>query len=68
MPLMILGLILLAGILVYAVYNYSRSSDDSMVSGARRDRENRRKAYEEPDDPEQKILSFPTDNVEVAKR
>ena len=72
MPLMLLGLILLLGILAYALYNYRRGSDDSMVSNARRERERSRNQSqsfrEEPEQPEQKVLYFPTDNVEVEKR
>ena len=65
---MLLGLILLFGILIYAIYTYRRGPDDSMVSDARKKREQAARQQEDPEQPEQKVLYFPTDNVEVEKR
>ena len=68
MPLILLGLIVLIGILLYAVYNYRRGSGDEMISDARRERERRSREASGPEEPEQRVLFFPTDNVEVEKR
>ena len=59
MQLIVIGLFVLIGLLIYAIYYYRHSGDES------RERRRRTESHEKDDDG--KVLYFPTDNVEHEK-
>lgn len=64
MPLILIGLIVLIGLLILAIYNYFRSDPDDQQSPMRRGRN----AGNESTDEENKVLYFPSENVEDEKK
>ncbi|MBQ0005132.1 MAG: hypothetical protein KBS68_04630 [Clostridiales bacterium] len=63
MPLIILGLIVLIGLLIYAIINYRQSGKEFDSNSVIR---NHRQDYDD-DSEENKTLYFPTENIETEK-
>lgn len=63
MPLIILGLLVLIGLLIYAIINYRQSGKQLDTASVLRNR----KADYGSDDEENKTLFFPTENIDTEK-
>lgn len=66
MPLFIIGLFVLIGLLIMAIYNYRKGDPDDQQSPMRRERDSKKNQGDSSDDG--KVLYFPTENVEKEKR
>ncbi|HHW94687.1 MAG TPA: hypothetical protein GX736_02005 [Mogibacterium sp.] len=67
MPLLLIGLILLIGILIYSLFVYIRGEDDERTVRERYPHAFKDKPDYDNDSEDSKTLYFPTDDVEKEK-